>query len=63
MTKVVKVKVKCIKCGETSDQIIVQSVNFNLGKKEDNEKLLNHQQVCPNCGYTAFDISYDIEKK
>ena len=33
MTKLLKQKVKCIKCGKESDQLIVYSVNFLLGKK------------------------------
>ncbi len=57
MTKVVMKKVKCVKCGTESDQMIVYSVNFSLGNKEDNEKLMEHKQVCPNCNYSAPDIS------
>ena len=53
MTRVLKKTVKCIKCGQESQQLTVYSVNFSLGKKEDNEKLMRHQQVCPHCNYTA----------
>lgn len=58
MTKVIKKNVKCAKCGTESEQMIVYSVNFSLGKREDNEKLMNRKQVCPNCNYTASDISH-----
>ena len=37
MTKVGKKKVKCVECGAESEQLIVYSVNFSLGKKEHNE--------------------------
>jgi ribosomal protein S27AE len=56
MTKVVRKKVKCVKCGFESEQTQVYSVNHALGKKEDNDKLINHKQVCPNCGYEAVLI-------
>lgn len=59
MTKVVKKTVKCIKCGNESEQLIVYSVNFALGSKEDNERLMRNVQKCPNCGYEAIDISKD----
>lgn len=62
MTKVGHIKIKCAKCGFESQQVLVYSVNFMLGKKEDNETLMKHQQVCPKCNYTNFDISIDIEK-
>ncbi len=62
MTKVSNRVVKCARCGEESEQLIVFSVNFSLGKKEDNEKLMRHQQVCPKCNYTAPDISVDSSK-
>ena len=52
MTKVGKKKVKCVKCGTESEQLIVYSANFSLGTKEQNEALLKNQQKCPNCGYT-----------
>ena len=57
MTKVVKRIVKCANCGEESEQLIVYSVNFLLGSKENNEKLARHLQKCPKCGYEAIDIS------
>lgn len=57
MTKVVEKKVKCAKCGEESEQLIVYSVNQLLGSKEDNEKLMKKKQKCPKCGYEAEDIS------
>ena len=57
MTKVRKQLVKCAKCGKESEQLIIYSVNFSLGKKADNEKLMNKTQKCPNCGYEAKDIS------
>lgn len=62
MTKVVNKTVKCAKCGQESIQTIVYSVNFLLGDEESNKKLLNHQQQCPTCQYTAPDISRMIEK-
>ena len=57
MTKVSKIKVKCSKCGEESEQLFVFSVNFSLGSKESNEKLIKHMQKCPKCGYEAPNIS------
>ncbi len=63
MTKVGKKKVKCIKCGAESEQLIVYSVNFLLGAKEENEKLMEHLQKCPNCGYEAADISVNSSKE
>ncbi len=63
MTKVGKEKVKCIKCGAESEQLIVYSVNFSLGTKEHNEALMKNQQKCPNCGYEAMDISKDLSKE
>ena len=57
MRKVGKQSVKCAKCGRESEQLIIYSVNFSLGKKEDNEKLINKNKKCPNCGYEAKDIS------
>ncbi len=59
MTKVAEKIVKCIKCGEESKQLIVYSVNFSLGSKEDNEELMRHVQKCPKCGYEAVDISIE----
>lgn len=57
MTKASKKMVKCAKCKTESEQIVVYSVNFMLGNKKDNECLKRHQQVCPKCNYTNFDIS------
>jgi len=57
MTKVVKKLIKCVKCGFESEQMIIYSVNFNLGNKGDNQKLIAHKQKCPKCNYTAIDIS------
>ena len=42
---------------KVAKQLIIYSVNFSLGAKEDNEKLINKTQKCPNCGYEAKDIS------
>lgn len=58
MTKVGMKIVKCVKCGKESRQKIVYSINFMLGTKEHNEKLLKHKQICPNCNYIAYDISH-----
>ena len=63
MTKVANILVKCAKCGAESKQLIVHSVNFMLGTKEDNERLMKHQQVCPKCNYTNFDISILINNE
>ena len=57
MTKVATKIVKCANCGKESEQLLVFSVNFSLGSKEDNEKLMKHMQKCPECGYEAVDIS------
>lgn len=57
MTKINKKIVKCVECGTESEQLVVYSVNFSLGTKESNEKLISHKQKCPNCGYEAIDIS------
>ena len=56
MTKVIKNIIKCSKCGKESEQQIVCSVNYLLGTKEDNDKLMNHKQKCPYCNYEAVDI-------
>lgn len=56
MTKVIKNIVKCSKCGKESEQLIICSVNYLLGTKEDNHKLINHKQKCPYCNYEAVDI-------
>ncbi len=63
MTKVSKKKVKCVKCGTESEQLIVYSINASLGVKEENDKLMKHQQKCPNCGYEAADISVDSSEE
>lgn len=63
MTKVVRRMVKCVKCGTESEQFIVYSVNFNLGSREDNEKLMRHTQKCPKCGYEAIDISVETKNQ
>lgn len=63
MTKVINKIVKCAKCGKESTQKIVCSVNFMLGNKEDNKKLMQYKQVCPNCNYTAPDISILFDSK
>ena len=57
MTQIEKEMIKCAKCGEESEQFIVYSVNYLLGLKEENDKLMHHKQKCPKCGYEAFDIS------
>jgi len=57
MTKVMKQMVTCSKCNKESEQVVVYSVNFSLGKKEDNIKLMNAQQKCPYCNYEDHDIS------
>lgn len=57
MTKVKTIMTKCAKCGNESEQMFVYSVNSMLGNKEDNEKLMQHKQVCPHCGYEATLIS------
>lgn len=55
--------VKCTKCGKESEQLIVYSVNYLLGDKESNDKLINHKQKCPFCNYEAIDISIkDLNK-
>lgn len=58
MTKIARKKLKCAKCGAESEQLIVYSVNFILGDQKSNEKLMRHQQVCPKCNYTNWDISF-----
>ena len=63
MTKVLKKNVKCANCGVESEQMVVHSVNFNLGSEEDNKKLMEHQMVCPNCDYAAVDISLKRDNK
>ena len=61
MTNVRKEKVKCVKCGAESEQLIVCSVNFSLGEEEENKKLMEYKQKCPNCSYEARDISKEDE--
>lgn len=65
MTKVSKKVVKCAKCGYESEQLVVYSVNFMIGSKDANEKLMSHKQICPKCNYAHFDISVlsDCEDK
>lgn len=62
MTKLGRKRVKCVKCGEESEQLMVYSINFSLGTKEENEKLMHHKQKCPHCGYESVDISVDFSK-
>ncbi len=62
MTKVSKMTKKCAKCGKESEQLAVFSVNFSLGDRESNERLMKHKQKCPHCGYEAPDISIDFDK-
>lgn len=63
MTKVVRKNVTCFKCGKSSEQMIVYSVNYSLGSKEANDRLVNHLQKCPYCGYEARNISLKPPKK
>jgi len=63
MTRVAKKLVKCANCGEESEQLIVFSINFTLGSKEYNQKLMEHKQKCPKCGYEASDISKKINEE
>ena len=48
--------VKCAKCGKESSQMVVYSVNYSLGDKESNDKLINYKQKCPYCNYEAISI-------
>lgn len=57
MTKITKNVVKCAVCGTESEQLNVYSVNYSLGRKEDNDNLINSKQKCPKCGYESNDIS------
>lgn len=57
MTKITKNIVKCAVCGTESEQMIVHSVNYLIGSKEDNDALMNSKQKCSNCGYENNDIS------
>ncbi len=56
MTKILIEKVVCKKCGKESEQPKVYSVNFLLGSKKDNKKLLKSKQTCPHCGYSDTRI-------
>ncbi|MDD2391936.1 MAG: hypothetical protein PHU94_03270 [Bacilli bacterium] len=53
---------KYIKCEKESEQMIVYSINFSVGKKEDNEKLMQHQQVCPHCNHTTQMIYAELKQ-
>mgnify|MGYP004543556459 FL=1 len=57
MSDISREVVKCAKCGKESPQMIVYSVNYLLGDKESNDKLIEHKQKCPYCEYEAIDIS------
>ncbi len=57
MSDISREVVKCAKCGKESPQVIVYSVNYSLGDKESNDKLIEHKQKCPYCEYEAIDIS------
>ncbi len=57
MTKVKKEKVICSNCKKESEQLIIYSINYSLGTKESNDKLQNHIQECPHCGYKNSNIS------
>lgn len=57
MSDISRKVVKCAKCGKESPQIIDYSVNYSLGDKESNDKLIEHKQKCPYCEYEAIDIS------
>jgi len=61
MTKVITKKIKCANCGTESEQMIVYSINYSLGNQEDNARLREHKQVCPNCNYTAPNIDFKIK--
>lgn len=63
MTKVEMKTVKCSKCGEKSQQMVVHTVNYSLGDKESNDKLREHLQKCPNCGYEAPQIGFYIKEE
>ena len=57
MSDISREVVKCAKCGKESPQMIVYSVNYSLGDKESNDKLIEHKRKCPYCEYEAIDIS------
>ena len=56
MSDISRETVKCAKCGKESQQLVVYSVNYSLGDKETNDKLVSHKQKCPYCGYEAISI-------
>lgn len=57
MSDISREVVKCAKCGKESPQMIVYSVNYSLGDKESNDKLIEHKKKCPYCEYEAINIS------
>lgn len=57
MSDISREVVKCAKCGKESPQMIVYSVNYSLGNKESNDKLIEHKQKCHYCEYETIDIS------
>lgn len=57
MSDISREVVKCAKCGKESPQMVVYSVNYSLGDKESNDKLIEHKQKCPYCEYETIDIS------
>lgn len=59
MTKVSKDLVRCAKCGKHSEQLVVYSINFLQGDEEENNRLLEHKQKCPYCGYEARNIAFE----
>ena len=61
MTKVSKKLIKCIKCGKEGEQLLLFSVNYLLGSKESNDRLMNHKPKCPYCEYEYVDISKEKE--
>lgn len=61
MTKVSRILIKCCKCDKESEQLLVFSVNYLLGDKESNDKLMGYSQKCPFCGYENVDISKEKE--
>lgn len=65
MTKIGNRMVKCGKCGEESNQLIVYSVNYSLGEKKSNDNLINHKQKCAFCGYEApnIEVYYESDNK
>ena len=63
MSDISRELVKCAKCGKESQQLFVYSVNYLLGDKETNDKLANHKQKCPYCGYEAVSLDISNNKK